>query len=114
VEWGLNIFAWCGLAYVLAMADWSEMLNMLVLTAALQVWLFGLGAWVMRYTHFTTFAALTTFGIAGILLTAFVPILWGNGIVSFVEPLWVTLGIVVAGALITWDAYRRWMRTEMG
>ena len=23
VEWGLNIIAWCGLAYVLAVADWT-------------------------------------------------------------------------------------------
>ncbi len=58
VEWGLNIIAWCGLAYVLAVADWSQMLSVVVLTAAFQVLFFGLGAWVARYIQFTSFVAL--------------------------------------------------------
>jgi len=114
VEWGLNSIAWCGLAYVLGSVAWSEMLSVVALTAAVQVLFFGLVAWVMRYMQFTTFAALLTAGIAGLFLTFFIPIPWATGIASVGALLWVTPGIAVAGALITWDAYRRWMRTEMG
>ena len=114
VEWGLNIVAWCGVAYVLAVADWSEMLSVLVMTAAFNVLLFGLGAWVMRYIEFTTFAALFISGIAVMFVNLFISILWRTRVAWFGGPIWVTSGIFVAGALITWDAYRRWMRTEMG
>jgi hypothetical protein len=114
VEWGLNSIAWCGLAYVLVSADWSEMLSVVVLTAAFQVLFFGLTAWVIRYLRFTTFATLFAFGIAGLFLTFIIPIPWATGIASVGALRWVTPGIAVAGALITWDAYRRWMRTEMG
>jgi hypothetical protein len=33
---------------------------------------------------------------------------------SLSELLWVAPAILVAGALLTWDAHRRWMRTELG
>ena len=114
VEWGVNVVAWCWLAYVLAVADWREMLSVLVLTAALLVLLFGLGAWVVRYIQFTTFAALFICGIVGVLLIGIISVKWGGSLAMFDARIWAAPGIFVGGALITWDAYRRWMRTEMG
>jgi hypothetical protein len=113
LDWGLNSIAWCVLAYVLVWANPSEMLSVVVLTAAIQVFLFGLSAWVMRYIHFTTFGALLTFGIVGVFATGFLSMLWAVGTASFSVPLLLAPIIAVAGALITWDAYRRWLQTEL-
>ena len=112
VEWGLNSMAWCGLAAVLLAADWSEMLNVVAITAAFQVLFFGLIAWTTRYLQFTNWAVMLTYGFLGVFLTASITTLWG--LASFGARIWITPGIVVAGALLTWDAYRRWMQTEMG
>jgi hypothetical protein len=118
VEWGLNSIAWCGLAYVLLSADWSDMLSVVVLMAAFQVFLFGLVAWVLRSLQSTTWAAMLAFGFLVISLMASDVIqwgpYWGTGTASIGARIWATPGIVVAGALMTWDAYRRWMQTEMG
>jgi len=114
VEWGLNCLAWLGVASVLLSVDWREMLGVVVGTGAFQVLFFGLVVWVTRSLQFTTYAALFLWGIAAMFLLAIVSMLWGAGTVSFAVPFWITPGIVVAGALMTWDAYRRWMQTELG
>ena len=90
------------------------MFSVLVLTAAFQVLLFGLGAWVMRYIQFTTFAALLASGIAADISHGVYLDSMGCRYRIVRRAIWVTPAIVVAGALITWDAYRRWMRTELG
>ena len=104
--------AWCALAYVLAAGspDWGQMFERLVVMAALQVLTFGLAIWVMRYVWFTFLAAMVIFLAA---LAIFSPLIdWRTASLSTL--LWLAPGIVGAGALITWDAYRRWMQTDLG
>jgi hypothetical protein len=116
VAWAVLNIAWCVPAYVFVSDTpvWAhQMFNLLVLSAALQVFLFGLVVWVTR------FAGPSTTGLALFALSVtapFPPLLtqydWRNASLSAL--LWVTPAILVAGALITWDAYRRWMQTELG
>ena len=116
VAWVVLNIAWCVPAYVF-ISDapvWGhQMFNLLVLSAALQVFLFGLVVWVIRFAGpSTTGLALFAFSLAA----PFPPLLagydWRNA--SLGALLWVAPAIFVAGALITWDAHRRWMRTELG
>jgi hypothetical protein len=107
----MNI-AWCALAYVLAAGtpNWSQTLSALVVIAALQVLTFGLAIWMMRYAWFTLLAAMVIFLAALLILEQFID--WRTATLGAL--VWVTPGIVAAGALIAWDACRRWMQTELG
>ncbi|HTQ38258.1 MAG TPA: hypothetical protein VMJ32_04485 [Pirellulales bacterium] len=104
--------AWCVLAFVLSAGapNWSKLLTVLAPTAALQVLSFGLAVWMMRYAYFTFSTALCAFFVAVLMLTPFVD--WRNASLGALLP--ITPGIILAGVLIMWDAYRRWMQTEFG
>ena len=93
-----------------------QMSNLLVLTAASQVFFFGLTVWLMRYAiPFLTWSALCL-GLYFAMIfatTSCIPFVdWRTTSLDALG--WATPSILVAGALITWDAYRRWMQTEMG
>jgi hypothetical protein len=93
-----------------------QMLNLLALTAVSQVFFFGLTVWLMRYAiPFFTWTVLNL-GFCVLMIfavTSCIPFVdWRT--TSLDALLWISPGILAAGALITWDAYRRWMQTELG
>lgn len=117
--WVLFSIAWCVPAYVFTSGTpvWShQVFNLLVLTAAFQVFFFGLTVWVMRYSvPLMTWTAICCGIYIGMIMgvTALSPVVdWSA--TSLDALLWASPVIVAAGAIITWDAYRRWLQTEMG
>jgi len=118
VTWIQFSIAWILPGYLFTDSPvWShQMLNLLVLTAASQVFFFGLAVWLMRYAipFFTwTVLSLGLYLAMIFAVTSCIPFVdWRT--TSLDALLWVSPGILAAGALITWDAYRRWMQTELG
>jgi len=116
--WILFSIAWILPAYAFTDSPvWSrQMFNLLALTAASQVLFFGLTVWMMRYSiPYFSWTALcmgyyvaVIFAVTALLLT----VDWRT--TSLDALLWASPTILAAGALIIWDAYRRWMQTELG
>ena len=90
-----------------------QVVNLLVLSAALQVVLFGLTFCLMHFVGaFVTWKALFALSMTAIFVPMCIPSDWRTA--SLDALLWASPAIAAAGALITWDAHRRWMRTELG
>jgi len=118
VTWIQFSIAWILPGYLFTDSPvWShQMLNLLVLTAASQVFFFGLAVWLMRYAiPFFTWTVLNLgfYLVMIFAVTSCIPFVdWRT--ISLDALLWVSPGILAAGALMTWDAYRRWLQTELG
>ncbi len=114
--WVQFSIAWCvpALMFVSDTPVWSQqMFNLLLLSAACQVFFFGLAAWLIPHTG----PYVLWLSLVGVCFVVIFPSLltsydWRS--TSLNSLLWVAPAIFVAGALITWDAHRRWIQTELG
>jgi hypothetical protein len=106
--WGMQVFGWILIAAVVpAGVNWQKLWLSLVVSGAIQCLLFALGVWVMRYRSNAIWVATlgVTIGVASVI---------GNVTPSPTAALVFAAMVVVVSGGITYDAYRRWLNTELG
>jgi hypothetical protein len=108
---------WIGVSWVLGpnAAPGPQLWQFLVLSAIVQMFLFSTGMWFLRYREK---AILTLHLLLGIFVFSII-----SGALAAIyrnltpDPLSIAIVCIVVtliSALITWDAYRRWLNTELG
>ncbi len=90
--------------------EFVDLARMLTVSGLVQVWLFGLCAWFSRYRSLTAAIAVGAIGL-GITQGLFAGMFMGPApFRSFELP---TAGLfAIFGAMLTYDAYRRWLVTD--
>jgi hypothetical protein len=108
---------WIGVSAVLGLsvAPGPELWHFLVLSAIVQIFLFSTGAWFLRYREKAILTLHFLLGVLAfsIIAGALAPI-YRNLTPDPVSVAIVCLAVILISALITWDAYHRWLNTELG
>ena len=106
--WGMQVFCWILIAAVVpAGVNWPKLWLSIVVSGAIQCLLFALGVWVMRYRSKAIWVATLggTIGFASVI---------GNVTPDPTAALVFAAMVAVVSGGIIYDAYRRWLNTELG
>jgi len=108
---------WIGVSAVLGLsaAPGPELWHYLVLSAIVQIFLFGTGVWFLRYRSKSIMTLYLLLGILAFsIIAGTLGTIYRNLTPDLVSIAIVCVAVILMSALITWDAYRRWMNTELG
>jgi hypothetical protein len=115
--WLALAIGWIGVSAVLGFntTPGTELPRFLVLSAIVQIFLFSTGVWFLRYREKSILTLHLLLGILvfSIIGGALAPI-YRNLTPDPVSIAIVCVTVILMSALITWDAYRRWLNTELG
>ena len=79
-------------------------------SAATQCLLFAVGVWVMRYRSIAVWMA----GLVATIIFTSVIASHATFVNTPTTALWIACGVVIVSLAIMYDAYRRWLNTELG
>jgi hypothetical protein len=116
-----NLWLWltigaflCGLIIEPKLVLSRQVAGALMLSAAAQVWLFGFNIWMLRLRRswFLNFGAMIPSILAAVWFVFWQVNDWKDAMTRTPSPLWAGV-MVIAGVSLTFDAYRRWLRTDL-
>jgi hypothetical protein len=114
IVWGsitAGVFATALIYHPSWLASWVFAANVLR-SAAAQVWIYATMVWILRYRNRPWLGFITFVGaLLLVVLTTVQAIEGPRGSLNAPSPL-MTAGIVAVGLIISFDAYRRWLKTD--
>ena len=118
---------WGGISIAMALWYWlsnadlqpqqlSKLAVVLVFSGAFQVGFFGIQAWIAQYRSYRLNSVIMgiLIGVAQIPLFRLLSRSSSTTCQLVHETMWIASSIVLVGLLITFDAYRRWLKTDFG
>ena len=115
MAWAMQTLGWILVAAIIAVGvNWPKLWMSVLLTAATAFLLFAMGVWIMRYRSVALW--ILTLTLTTLVSSAFAGRFeFFNGAITNPVPAAIFLGVVVLiGIVICYDAYRRWLNTELG
>ena len=115
MAWAMQTVGWILVALIIAVGvNWPKLWMSVLLTAATAFFLFAVGVWIMRYRSVALW--MLTLILTMLVLPVFAARSeFFNGSFTNPAPAAIFLGVVVLiGIVICYDAYRRWLNTELG
>jgi hypothetical protein len=108
---------WIGVSALLGLnaAPGPELWQFLVLSAIVQIFLFSTGVWFLRYRDKSVLTLhLLLFILVFSIVSGALAAIYRNLTPDPISIAIVCVAVILTSALITWDAYRRWLNTELG
>jgi hypothetical protein len=115
MAWAMQTVGWILVAAIIAVGvNWPKLWMSVLLTAATAFLLFAMGVWMMRYRSVALW--MLTLILTMLVSSAFAARFeLFNGALTNPAQAATFLGVVVLiGTVICYDAYRRWLNTELG
>jgi hypothetical protein len=111
LAWAMQILCWIIVAALIATGvNRPRMWISIAVSAATQCLLFAVGVWVMRYRSIALWMA----GLVATIIFTSVIASHATFVNTPTTALWIACGVVIVSLAIMYDAYRRWLNTELG
>jgi hypothetical protein len=115
LAWTMQVLCWIVIAATVpAGVNWPKLWTSIGISGAIQCLLFALGVWIMRYRSVAIWMATLVAVIVVSSMIAAQLTIFGNTPSHPATVLLFAAVVVVVSGGITYDAYRRWLNTELG